>query len=191
MTRAAIVEAALSIVAESGFGAISMKGVADRLQLSKSCVFSRSGSAEALQRAVVEEYGRRFIADVFLPAMQKPRGLPRLDAMMQRWFARVAASGDIGASIYEAAAFSIEPVDQKLRETLMEGVAGWRASMRRTVVQAIEEGHLRPDVDVGVFMYELHSLVLGALYEAAFLGDRKMLPKGVKAYERLISAYRP
>ena len=191
MTRAAIVEAALSIVAERGFGAISMKGVADRLQLSKSCVFSRSGSAEALQQAVVEEYGRRFVTDVFLPAMQKPRGLPRLNAMMLRWFERVAASGDIGASIFEAAAFSLEPVDRKLRETLVQGVAGWRATLRRTLVQAIDEGHLKADIDVGVLMYELHSLVLGSLYEAAFLGDRKMLAKGTKAYERLIDSYRP
>ena len=190
-TRAAIVDAALDIVAESGFGAISMKAVADRLQLSKSCVFSRSGSAETLQLAVVEEYGRRFMADVFLPAMQKPRGLPRLDAMMLRWFARVAASSDIGASIYEATAFSLEPVDANLREELVRGVVAWRGMMRRTIAQAIDQGQLRPDLDAGLLMYELHSLVLGALYEAAFLGDRKMAARGAKSYQRLIDSYRP
>ena len=38
--------------------------------LSKSGVFSRVGSREALQKAVIEEFGRRFLADVFVPAMQ-------------------------------------------------------------------------------------------------------------------------
>lgn len=189
-TRAAIVDAALDIVAESGFGAISMKAVADRLQLSKSCVFSRSGSSEMLRQAVVEEYGRRFVADVFLPAMQKPRGLPRLDAIMLRWLERVAGNGDIGASIFEAAAFSLEPVEAQLRGQLLDGVAGWRAMMRRTITQAIDEGHLSPGLDVGVFMYELHSLVMGALYETAFLGDRKMAAKGATAYRRLVDSYR-
>ena len=190
-TRAAIVDAALDIVAESGFGAISMKAVADRLQLSKSCVFSRSGSSETLQLAVVEEYGRRFLADVFLPAMQKPRGLPRLDAVMLRWFERVASKADIGGALYEATAFSLEPVDANLRAQLVQGVAGWRAMMRRTITQAIDEGHLKADLDIGLFMYEMHSLVMGALYEAAFLGDRKAASKGARAYQRLIDSYRP
>lgn len=189
-TRAAIVDAALDIVAESGFGAISMRSVAERLQLSKSCVFSRSGSSENLRQAVVEEYGRRFVADVFLPAMQKPRGLPRLDAIMERWFARVSGSADIGASIFEAAAFSLEPVEAQLRAQLVDGVSNWRAMMRRTVAQAIDEGHLPAGLDIGVFMYELHSLVMGALYETAFLGDRKMAAKGAVAYRRLIDSYR-
>lgn len=189
-TRAAIVDASLDIVAESGFGAISMKAVADRLQLSKSCVFSRSGSSEALRLAVVEEYGRRFVADVFLPAMQKPRGLPRLDAIMLRWFERVSANTDIGASIFEAAAFSLEPVDDNLRGQLVQGVVGWRGMMRRTITQAIGEGQLKADIDIGLLMYELHSLVMGALYEAAFLGDKKMASKGVKAYQRLVDSYR-
>ncbi len=191
MTRAAIIDAALSIVAERGLGAVSMKAVADRLQISKSGVFARSGSAETLQGAVIGEYGRRFVADVFLPAMQKPRGLPRLDAMMTRWFERLASAPGIGAAIYEAAAFSLEPVDRTLRGLLVQGVAAWRLTLRRTILQAIEEGQLRPGIDVGLFVYEMHSLVLGGLYESAFLGDRKALAKCLKAYERLVASYRP
>ena len=190
MTQAAIIDAALDIAAERGLGAVSMKGVADRLQLSKSGVFSRSGSVEALQLAVVEEYGRRFVADIFLPAMQKPRGLPRLNAIMLRWFDRVTTHTGIGAAIFEAAAFSLDSVDDKLRKILADGVVGWRFMMRRTVVQAIEEKQLQPDLNVDLFMYELHSLVLGALYESAFLGDQKMATKGAQAYGRLIDSYR-
>lgn len=189
-TRAAIVDTALSIVAESGFSAVNMRAVADRLHVSKSCVFSRSGSIETLRKSVIEEYGRRFLADVFLPAMQKPRGLPRLDAIMLRWLERVGSASDIGSSIFEAAAFSLEPVEAQLREQLVEGVGKWRATMRRTITQAIDEGHLTPGLDPDVFMYELHSLVMGALYDTAFLGDTTMVAKGTAAYRRLIDAYR-
>lgn len=191
MTQASIIDAALDIAAERGLAAISMKGVADRLQLSKSGVFSRSGSVESLQLAVVEEYGRRFVADIFLPAMQRQRGLPRLDALMLRWFERVSNHSGIGAAVFEAAAFSLDSVDEKLKKILADGVVGWRFMMRRTVVQATEEGHLKADLNVDVFMYELHSLVLGALYESAFLGDKKMAAKGSLAYSRLINSYRP
>ena len=62
--------------------------------------------------------------------------------------------------------------------------------MRRTVVQAVDEKHLKVDLNVDLLMYELHSLVLGALYESAFLGDQKMAAKGAQAYARLINSYR-
>src|SRR5690606_4609123 len=64
-TRAAIVGAALDLAAAEGLESITLQAVADRVGLSKSGVFSRAGSREALQKAVIEEFGRRFLADVF------------------------------------------------------------------------------------------------------------------------------
>ena len=60
LTRAAIIDAALDLARSRGIAAISMRSIADSLQISKSGVFSRVGSIEALQQAVIEEYGRRF-----------------------------------------------------------------------------------------------------------------------------------
>jgi len=90
LTRAAIVGAGLNLVATEGLEALTLQAVADRVGLSKSGVFSRVGSREALQKAVIEEFGRRFLADVFAPSMQKPRGLPRLDEIVRRWLARMS-----------------------------------------------------------------------------------------------------
>src|SRR6187455_1624592 len=76
LTRAAILGAALDLAAEEGLESLTLQAVADRIGLSKSGVFSRVGSREALQKAVVEEFGRRYLADVFVPAMAFPKGLP-------------------------------------------------------------------------------------------------------------------
>ncbi|MEO7547593.1 MAG: TetR/AcrR family transcriptional regulator, partial [Ramlibacter sp.] len=88
MTRAAIVGAGLDIASEQGLEAITLQAVADRIGLSKSGVFSRIGSREALQKAAIDEFGRRFLAQVFVPAMQAPKGLPRLNEVVQRWIVR-------------------------------------------------------------------------------------------------------
>jgi hypothetical protein len=61
-------------------------------------VFSAVGSREALQCAVVEEYDRRFLQDVFMPAMREPRGLPRLNAIMRLWLQRRATSSSARAA---------------------------------------------------------------------------------------------
>ena len=89
LTRAAIVGAGIDLASAEGLEAITLQAVADRIGLSKSGVFSRVGSREALQKAVIEEFGRRFLADVFVPAMQLPKGLPRLNEIVQRWIVRM------------------------------------------------------------------------------------------------------
>src|SRR6187431_2092764 len=82
LTLAAIVDVALAMAAADGLESLTVGEVAKRLGLSKSGVFSRIGSREALQKAVLEEFERRFMQDVFLPALREPRGLPRLNAVM-------------------------------------------------------------------------------------------------------------
>src|SRR5215471_6631204 len=88
LTLAAIVDTALDMAAAAGLESLSIGEVAKRLGLSKSGVFSRVGSREALQSAVLAEYDRRFVGDVFTPAMREARGLPRLNALMSRWLER-------------------------------------------------------------------------------------------------------
>ena len=53
MTRAAIVGAALDLAVADSLQAITLQAVADRIGVSKSGVFSRVGSREALQKAVI------------------------------------------------------------------------------------------------------------------------------------------
>ena len=89
LTRAAIVGAAMDLAGRpKAWSRSRCRRVADRIGLSKSGVFSRVGSRETLQKAVIDEFGRRFLADVFVPAMQQPKGLPRLDEIVQRWIVR-------------------------------------------------------------------------------------------------------
>ena len=54
LTLAAILDTALGMAAADGLESLTIGEVAKRLGLSKSGVFSRVGSREALQRAVIE-----------------------------------------------------------------------------------------------------------------------------------------
>src|SRR3569832_271350 len=164
LTRAAIVGAAMDLASAEGVEAISLQGVADRIGLSKSGVFSRVGSREALQQAVVEEFGRRFLADVFVPAMQLPKGLPRLDAIMHRWIARTRDIEAKNGCIFSAGAFEFDDREGPLRDILHGEVTRWRAALRRTVLHAIGEGHLLPDADADQLVGEACALVLGLVH---------------------------
>ena len=190
LTRAAIVGAALDLASAEGLEAITLQAVADRIGLSKSGVFSRVGSREALQKAVVEEFSRRFIADVFVPAMQLPKGLPRLDTIVQRWIARTRDVDVKNGCIFSAGAFEYDDREGPLRDLLHSEVTRWRAALRRTVMQAIDAGHLKPDTDPEQLVAEASSLVLGLVHDARFLRDPRAADRAQATWQRLLAAYK-
>jgi len=189
LTRAAIVGAALDLASELGLEAITLQAVADRLGLSKSGVFSRVGSREALQHAVIDEYDRRFLTDVFLPAMQAPKGLPRLNAMIRRWIERTRIVEAHTGCIYVAGAFELDDREGHLRDQLLKGVLGWRAALRRVVTQAMEQGDLDETTDPDQLVAEIYALMVGMLHDARFLRDTRAADRAHSSYERLINRY--
>lgn len=191
MTRAAIVGAALDLACEQGLEAISLQVVADRIGLSKSGVFSRVGSREALQKVVIEEYGRQFLAEVFVPAMQAPKGLPRLKAIVERWLVRMREVEVQKGCLYTAGAFELDDRDGELRDFLLQQVAAWRSTLRRTVLQAVDAGHLRADTDPEQLVGELSNMAIGLLHDARFLRDPRAAERAQATWQRLLRSYQP
>jgi AcrR family transcriptional regulator len=189
LTRAAIVGAALDLAAAEGLEAISLQVVADRIGLSKSGVFSRVGSREALQKAVIEEFGRRFLADVFVPAMQQPKGLPRLNEIVRRWIIRTRDVDAEQGCLYTAGAFELDDREGPLRDLLVGEVTRWRAALRRTVLQAVEAGHLQADTEPEQLVSELCALVMGLVHDARFLRDPRAADRAQATWVRLLSTY--
>jgi AcrR family transcriptional regulator len=191
LTRAAIVGAALDLAGREGLESITLQAVADRIGLSKSGVFSRVGSRETLQKAVIEEFGRRFIDDVFVPAMQQPKGLPRLDTIVQRWIVRTRDVEAKTGCIFSAGAFELDDKEGPLRDLLHDEVLRWRSALRRTVLQAVEAGHLRADTDAEQLVSEIYSLTLGLIHDVRFLRDGKAAERARASWQRLLGSYLP
>lgn len=189
LTRAAIVGAGIDLASVEGLEAITLQAVADRIGLSKSGVFSRVGSREALQKAVIEEFGRRFLADVFVPAMAFPKGLPRLNEIVRRWIVRMRDVEVHSGCIYGAGAFELDDREGELRDLLLGEVTRWRAALRRTVAQAVEVGHLKADTDPEQLVGEINALALGLLHDARFMRDPRAAERAQRTWDRLVHSY--
>ena len=83
-TKAAIVDAALALATQIGLEGLSIGALAEITKMSKSGVFAHFGSREELQISVIREYHSRFEQEVFFPAVQADRGLPRLRATVRQ-----------------------------------------------------------------------------------------------------------
>ncbi len=190
-TLTAIVGAALDMAVTEGLESISIGEVAKRLDLSKSGVFSRVGSREQLQVAVLLEFDKRFVQTVFLPAMGETRGLPRLQAVMRRWLNWASDVDRHKTCLYTAGAFEYDDREGPVREHLLDGVLRWRATLRRTVLQAVEAGHLRADLDAEQMVFEMDAIFTLLLHDARFLRDPRAPERAERAWQRLLKDCQP
>ena len=190
-TYATILEAAVDMAAAEGIGKLSLGELSKRTGISKSGVFSRVGSLEQLQGAVLDEYDRRFAEEVFVPSLQAAKGLPRLCMQVNLWLKKIASETARGACLYTAGAFEFDDLGEgPLRDRLQQGVLLWRGSLRRTVLQAMETGHLRPDTEPEQLVFEIYSLVIGVMHDVRFLRDDTVPRRAQRAFNRLISTYK-
>lgn len=188
-TRAAILDAALDLAGRDGLEGLTIGLLAERMQMSKSGVFAHFGSREDLQAEVVREYHRRFEEEVFFPSLREPRGLPRLRAMLSRWFEKRIHEVTTGCIYISGAVEYDDRADSQVRERLVESVTMWRAALLRAISQAIKEGHLRRDTDPQLMLFELYSVTLGLHHDGRFLHLPDAVDHAWAALEKLIVSY--
>ena len=198
-TKTNIIDTALHIATHHGLESLSIGGLAEATSMSKSGVFAHFGSREELQISVVREYHHRFEQEVFYPALQAEKGLPRLRAMfgnwMQRttieramfgnWMQRTTIELDSGC-LYISGAVEFSEREGAVRDALVASFNTWHAALRRAIEQAQAAGHLHADADPYQLLFEIHGLILVLHYDVRFLGRKDSVPRALAGFENIL-----
>lgn len=187
-TKAAIIEAALGLATQIGLEGLSIGVLAEVTQMSKSGVFAHFGSREELQISVVREYHARFEAEVFYPAMDTPRGLPRLRQLFVNWMKRTSAEIDSGC-LYISGAVEFDDRPGPVRDAIASSVKTWLTAMRRAVSQAQALGQLDAAANTQQILFEIHGLILALHYEARFLKTPGSVDRALTGFESILERY--
>ncbi len=187
-TKQAIVDAALGLATQIGLEGLSIGALAEIMRMSKSGVFAHFGSREELQISVIREYYARFSEEVFFPAMNDARGLPRVRALFANWMKRVAVEIQSGC-IFISGAVEFDDRPGPVRDALASSVKTWLAALYRAVVQAKGEGHLKDDADEEQMAFEIHGLILALHYEARFLKHPGAIRHANKGFENILARF--
>ena len=168
LTRAAIVDAALAIARRNGLEGLTIGELAAQMRMSKSGVFAHFGSREELQRAVLAEYASRFVGAVLAPAVRRPRGLARLQAILDNWLKLMRREIEQGCLMISG---SIEYDDRPgaMRDAVVGIIRGWSAELQRAIEDAKATGELRTDTDAAQLAFEIYGLMLGFHQNARLL----------------------
>jgi AcrR family transcriptional regulator len=187
-TRAAILEAALTLASHMGLEGLSIGALAEVTGMSKSGVFAHFGSRDELQIAVIREYHQKFEEEVFYPALHEPRGLPRLRALFDNWVRRVATELDSGC-IYISGAVEFDDRPGPVRDALVDMVQTWQDALERAIRIAVEEGHLKADTDPAQMLFEVHGLILALHHDARLLRHPGAVERARTGFARVLASY--
>lgn len=188
-TKAVIVDAALRLASQIGLEGLSIGAIAEVTQMSKSGVFAHFGSREELQISVVREYYARFERDVFMPALQIARGLPRLCALIDNWMDQVAHEVQSGC-LFISGAVEFDDRSGPVRDALEQSIKTWLGAVRRCIAMAVEDGHLAKTTDPKQMMFEIHGLILAVHYEAKFLKSTRSMERAKVGFNNLLARYK-
>ena len=179
-----IIDAALNIASIDGLEGLTLGVLAKKLGRSKSGLFSHFPNKESLQLNIIETAHRMFAHQVINPALNNPRGLPRLNALVDQWVKW--AKRLPGGCIFVTAAIEYDDRPGPVRDLVVSGQRDWLATISRAVQQAIDEGHLTDDADPEQFAFEVQSILLGSYWNFRLLKDKKALTRARTALSRLI-----
>ncbi|HEX3551881.1 MAG TPA: TetR/AcrR family transcriptional regulator [Thermoanaerobaculia bacterium] len=190
-TRQEIVERALALAGEVGLEGVSLGVLAASLNLSKSGLFAHFRSKEALQIEVLQRAIDDFIQDVVVPALRLPRGEPRLQRLFDLYLAWVHGNGRSGSCFFMALTHEYDDRPGPIRDLLVQSQRDWYGTIARAARTAVEEGHLRADLDLEQFAYEFVGIGMVFQQVSKLLENPRAEERARAAFATLLARSRP
>jgi AcrR family transcriptional regulator len=180
-TKTSILDRAVDVASLEGLEGLTIGRLADELGMSKSGLFAHFGSKEELQMATVEAASKRYIDEIFTPALREPRGYPRLVAICRSWLSYVRRGVFPGGCFFAAASFEFDGRPGTVRDQIRKLMDDWIGALERAVRMAQEEGHLDPTLDPAQLAFEMNALFFGTNFAYHLRGDKTAIDKAERA----------
>lgn len=190
-TRERILKQGLALMSQAGLSGVTLGVLADQVGMSKSGLFAHFRSKEEVQIGLLgymDQVGR---ASFIQPAMTAPEGLPRLKALVQGWFGWAQRAGLPGGCPVAAGLFEFDDIESPVRDKILAMEGQWRVFLTELVQRAIALGHLRSDLDVEQFIWELSGIYLSHHAAHRFLRSRDADKRAHLAFAGLIERALP
>jgi AcrR family transcriptional regulator len=189
-TRQSILDRAVDLASLEGLEGLTIGRLADDLGMSKSGLFAHFGSKEDLQLATIEAASERFVGEIFRPALQEPRGYPRLMAICRGWIDYVKRGVFPGGCFFAAASFEFDGRPGPVRDAIVKAMDDWMGALEKAVRMAQDEGHIDPDIEPGQLAFEINSLFFGCNFSWQLRNDRKAIQRAMRAIEERLETLR-
>ena len=178
-------------MSQSGLSGVTLGILADQVGMSKSGLFAHFRSKEDVQIELLTHMAEFAMAHVVEPSMKAVEGLPRLRALIRNWFGWAQRAGLPGGCPVAAGLFEFDDVEGRVRNKILEMEGQWRILLTDLAQRAVNLGHLRHDLDVDQFVWELCGIYLGHHAAHRFLRAADADSRALTAFQALVDRAMP
>ena len=172
-SRRAILDASARLATVEGIDGLSIGGLARAIGMSKSGLYAHFGSKEELQLATIDTAEGVFNADVIAPAMQSDDGLPRAQALCERFLSHVERGVFPGGCFFSSVAAELDTRPGPVRDRITAFLSEWAALIASSLAAAQRQGDLNSDASIDQIAFELNAMLAQANAVFLLYGDRK------------------
>ncbi|WP_422931453.1 TetR/AcrR family transcriptional regulator [Singulisphaera sp. PoT] len=190
-TRERLLQQGLALMSRDGMAGVTLGQLAEQVGMSKSGVFAHFRSKDEVQIGLLEQMARVAAPVVVEPAMAAPEGLPRLEALVSNWLGWASRAGLPGGCPVAAAMFELDDAEGPVRDKVAAMEAEWRDLLEGFTRWAVELGHLRADLDVEQFVWELCGIYLSHHTSQRFLRRPDSDNRAFTAFQALLERATP
>ena len=189
-TREKILEKAVSLASVCGLEDLSIGKLARATKLSKSGLFAHFKSKENLQAQIIQKVIDLYQDHVLRPSFREPRGLPRIRALFENWKRWIDGDPFQGGCIALASALEFDDRPGVVRDEVEGMMRKLLDVLAKSAQIAVDEGHFRPDADIGQFAFELNAIIYGYHLHARLLQDPAADARSNEALESLLREFK-
>ena len=178
------------MASEIGLEGVSIGSLAEATGLSKSGLFAHFKSKEALQLDVLQEATARFVAVVMQPALEAPRGEPRVRVLFDRYLHMISGDEHRRGCLFQKLSTEYAGREGPIRDRVIQLLKDWNDAVMRSVKGAIDEGHFRADLDASAFTYEVLGIAMVYQQSWNLLRNPKSRAQAQGMFDALLSRSR-
>lgn len=185
-TRSAILSEAARLATVDGLEGLTIGGLATAIGMSKSGLYAHFGSKEDLQLATIESARETFVAEVFVPALDAPKGVARLRAACDAFLSHIERRVFPGGCFFAVAAADVGTRPGPVRDAVAAQQRDWLELLQRLARTAVELGELGPGVEPAQLAFELNAVLVAASTSFVLQGDASVFDRARAAVSRLL-----
>ncbi|GAA2304028.1 TetR/AcrR family transcriptional regulator [Glycomyces scopariae] len=186
LTRQAILDEAVGMARFSGLSGLTIGSLATAANMSKSGLYAHFKSKEALQLACMERNAEQFAEEVFRPALAKPRGIARLQAIVENWMEWYSHPG---GCLFLAASAEFDDMTGPLHDHMVGSQRLLIESLARVAATAVAEGEFTEDTDVFQVAQEVFGILVSYNWMSRILSYPDAADRAWAAFNRLTDSF--
>jgi AcrR family transcriptional regulator len=171
-SRRTILDTAARLATVDGIDGLSIGGLAKAIGMSKSGLYAHFNSKVELQLATIAAAQELFDAEVVTPALAARDGLPRVEALCERFLSHVERGVFPGGCFFASVTAELDTRPGPARDRIADVQSSWAELIASGLREAQARHELDPGASIEQLTFELNAMLSQANTMFLLDGDR-------------------